>query len=118
MPITTTGTVANAAANGTLLATPTLRYTTLPMMSELAPPTRVGGMYSPTVSEKVKIDPATTPVSASGSSTRRNVVGDLAPRSPEASSRESGTRSMAAQTGRIMNGSQMYENTIHIAVFE
>ena len=42
--MTTTGTVANAAANGTLFATPTFVYTTLPMKSELVPPTSVGVM--------------------------------------------------------------------------
>ena len=38
------GTVANAAANGTLFAMPTLAKTTLPMNCEPAPPARVGVM--------------------------------------------------------------------------
>ena len=89
------------------MATPTLRYTTLPMKSDPAPPTSVGVMKSPSVSENVKIDPAARPGSTSGSSTRRNVVKPRAPMSADASSSESGTRSIAAQTGMIMNGSQM-----------
>ena len=75
-------------------------------------------MKSPSVSENVKIEPATIPGSASGRSTRRTVVVPRAPRSADASSTESGIRSNAAKTGRIMNGSQMYENTIHIAQTE
>jgi hypothetical protein len=38
------GTVANAAANGTLFAMPTLAKTTLPISCELGPPTRPGAM--------------------------------------------------------------------------
>src|SRR5919201_6304678 len=101
--MTTSGTLANAAANGTFDATPTLRYTTLPMKSDPAPPTSVGVMKSPNVRENVKIEPATTPGSASGNSTLRNVRQPEAPRSAEASKYESGTRSIAAHTGRIMN---------------
>ena len=52
-------------------------------------------MKSPRVSEKVKIEPATTPGSASGSSTLRSVRQLRAPRSPDASSSESGIRSSA-----------------------
>ena len=66
----------------------------------------------------MKIEPAITPGRTSGSSTVRNVRQLLAPRSLEASRYESGTRSSDAQIGRIMNGSQMYEKTIHIAQFE
>ena len=54
MPITTTGTVANAAAKG-MSGWPTLSSTMLPMKLEPAPPTRAGVMKSPSVSENVKI---------------------------------------------------------------
>ena len=77
------------------------------MKSEPAPPTSVGVMKSPSVSEKVKIEPAAIPGRIRGNSTVRNVRQPRAPRSAEASSIESGTRSIAAHTGRIMNGSQM-----------
>ena len=53
-------------------------------------------MKSPSVSEKVKIDPATTAGKASGKITRRKVVPGLAPRSSEALSSESGIRSSPA----------------------
>ena len=53
-------------------------------------------MKSPSVSENVKIEPATTPGNASGSTTVRNVVEPFAPRSREASISEPGTRSSAA----------------------
>ena len=69
---------------------------TLPMKLELAPPISSGVMKSPRVSENVKIEPATTPGSASGSTTLRNVRQFRAPRSPDASSSESGIRSSAA----------------------
>jgi hypothetical protein len=59
-------------------------------------------MKSPRVSEKLNIDPATTPGNASGRVIRRNVVAGRAPRSPEASSTERGTRSSEAEIGRIM----------------
>ena len=65
------------------------------MKLEFAPPTRIGVMKSPSVSEKVKIDPATTPGSASGRTTLRSVRQLRAPRSPDASSSESGIRSSA-----------------------
>ena len=63
-------------------------------------------MKSPRVSEKVKMDPATIPGRASGKVTWRKVVAGVAPRSPEASSSERGTRSSAAWIGRTMKGSQ------------
>lgn len=59
-------------------------------------------MKSPSVSEKVKIDPATIPGSASGRITPRIVRRLRAPRSPEASSSEFGIRSIAPNTGTIM----------------
>ena len=77
------------------------------MKSEPAPPTSVGVMKSPSVSEKVKIEPAARPGSVSGSRTLRKVCQPRAPMSADASSSDSGTRSIAAQTGMIMNGSQM-----------
>src|SRR5207244_12821519 len=40
-----------------------------------------------------------------------------APRSAEASTSDSGTRSSAAYVGMIMNGSHIYEKTTHIATF-
>ena len=40
----TSGTVANVAANGMLLATPTLAKITFPIRFELVPPTRPGAM--------------------------------------------------------------------------
>ena len=43
------------------------------MNCELAPPTSSGVMKSPSVSEKVKIEPATMPGSASGRTTLRSV---------------------------------------------
>ncbi len=52
-------------------------------------------MKSPRVSEKVKIDPATTPGSASGRITLATVRHPRAPRSAEASRYESGIRSRA-----------------------
>ena len=55
---------------------------------------------------KVKMDPATMPGSTMGSTTVRKVNQEPAPRSAEASSRESGTRSREPYTGRIMKGSQ------------
>lgn len=65
------------------------------MKFELAPPTSSGVMKSPRVSENVKIDPAIRPGRASGSTTERMVRQERAPRSPEASSSESGIRSSA-----------------------
>jgi hypothetical protein len=58
------------------------------------------------VSENVKIDAATSPGAIKGTRTRRNVIHPRPPRSLEASSSEPGTRSIAAYTGRIANGSQ------------
>ena len=92
----TTGTMANAAAKGMLPATPTFSYTTFPMKLDPVPPTRNGVMKSPRVRENVKIDPATTPGSASGRITFAIVRPPRAPRSAEASRYESGIRSMAA----------------------
>jgi hypothetical protein len=57
------------------------------------------------VSEKVKIEQATTAGSANGRITARNVRQAPAPRSEEASSSESGSRSSPAKIGRIMYGS-------------
>src|SRR5881227_1350921 len=82
--ITRTGTVANAAAKG-MSGWPILVSTMLPMKLEPAPPTSAGVMKSPRVSEKVKIDPATSPGRASGRITVRSVRQALAPRSCEAS---------------------------------
>ena len=65
-------------------------------------PMMPGMMKSPSVSEKVKIDPAATPGMASGRITRRKVSRGRAPRSAEASMKDLGTRSSAASTGRIM----------------
>ena len=53
----------------------------------------------------MKIDPATIPGRASGSSTSRVVRQVRAPRSCDASICEAGIRSSAAYTGMIMNGS-------------
>ena len=53
-------------------------------------------MKSPSVSEKVKIEPATTAGKASGRITRRKVCPGFAPRSSEALSSESGIRSSPA----------------------
>ena len=64
-------------------------------------------MKSPRVSANVKIDPATMPGSASGSTTRQVVPKAGAPRSADASSRLFGIRSSAPNTGMIMYGSQM-----------
>ena len=59
--------------------------------------TGVGGAWNGgdllVVSENEKIDPATRPGTTSGSTTVRNVSAGRAPRSPAASSSESGTRS-------------------------
>jgi len=55
------------------------------MKLEPAPPTRAGVMKSPSVSEKVKIEPATIPGIARGRITDRSVRDPLAPRSWEAS---------------------------------
>ena len=68
-------------------------------------------MKSPSVSENVKIEPATTAGSASGRMTRRNVHKAAAPRSAEASRSEGGMRSSPATMGRIMYGSQRYVKT-------
>ena len=87
------------------------------MRFEFFPPTSNGVMKSPSVSENVKMEPATRPGSASGSTTLRRVRPSRAPRSLDASMNESGIRSSAVYTGMIMNGSQMYENTSHIAVW-
>ena len=65
------------------------------MKLEFAPPTRIGVMKSPRVIENVKMEPATTPGSASGRITLRSVRQLRAPRSPEASNSESGIRSSA-----------------------
>ena len=54
----------------------------------------------------MKIDPATMPGSANGSSTDRVVRQVCPPRSCDASICEGGIRSSAAYTGMIMNGSQ------------
>ncbi len=56
----------------------------------------------------MKIDPATSAGKINGSTTERNVRPAGAPRSAEASSSESGSRSSPAYTGRIMNGSHRY----------
>ena len=53
-------------------------------------------MKSPSVSENVKIEPATMPGSASGRTTERSVRKPCAPRSRDASSSESGIRSSDA----------------------
>ena len=53
-------------------------------------------MKSPRVSEKVKIEPATTAGKASGRITRRKVVNGEAPRSSEALISEFGIRSSPA----------------------
>ena len=58
--------------------------------------TSEGAMKSPRVSEKVKIEPATTAGKAIGRITRRKVVPGPAPRSSEAESSESGIRSSPA----------------------
>jgi hypothetical protein len=50
----------------------------------------------PSVSEKVKIEPATTAGNTIGSTTRRTVPADFEPRSADASSNESGNRSSPA----------------------
>ena len=65
----------------------------------------------------MKIEPAITPGSASGIVMLRSVRQPRAPRSPDASRYEWGIRSSDAYTGSHMNGSQTYENTIHIAQF-
>ena len=77
--------MANAAANGTLLAIPTFCSITFPRKLEPAPPINMGVMKSPRVSENVKIEPAITPGRARGRMTRRTVHHPLAPRSAEAS---------------------------------
>ncbi len=74
-------------------------------------------MKSPSVSENVKIEPATMPGQRERQDDRAQRRKPRAPRSRDASSSESGMRSSAAYTGRIMNGSQMYEKTSHIAQF-
>ena len=51
---------------------------TFPMKLEFAPPTSSGVMKSPSVSENVKIEPATMPGSTSGSTTLRTVLLPLA----------------------------------------
>ena len=76
MIITTIGTIANAAASGRLLAM--LRVDDV--ADELRRcETSAGVMKSPRVSEKVKIEPATTAGKASGRITRRKVVHGVAP---------------------------------------
>ena len=73
-----------------------LSYMTLPMRFVPEPePMSSGVMKSPSVSEKVKIDPAMTPGRTSGSTTLRSVRRVRAPRSAEASKNESGIRSKA-----------------------
>ena len=53
-------------------------------------------MKSPSVSENVKIEPATTAGNASGSVTFQKVRSERAPRSPDASSKDEGIRSSPA----------------------
>ena len=80
---------------------------TFPMRLEFVPPMSSGVMKSPSVSENVKMEPATMPGNASGNTTVRSVRNWRAPRSDDASMNESGMRSSAVYTGMIMNGSQM-----------
>ncbi len=67
----------------------------------------------PTLTEVIEVGGDDQPPSASampgtanGSTTRRNVWPPRAPRSPDASSSDAGTRSSDANTGRITNGNQ------------
>ena len=64
----------------------------------------------------MKIDPATTAGRAMGRTTERKVRRAWAPRSEDASSSESGSRSSPAKIGRIMYGSHRYESTSQSAV--
>ena len=66
--------------------------------------------------EKLKIEPAMMAGVSSGSTIVRIVCHVDAPRSPEASSSESGTRSRPAKIGRMTYGSQMYACVMTTAV--
>src|SRR5215218_5252190 len=79
---------------------------TLPIIWVL-PPTMLTATKSPRVSETVKIDPATTAGRTRGRTTERKVRQAWAPRSEDASSRESGSRSSPAKMGRIIRQPQV-----------
>ena len=95
------GTTVSAAASGKLPEVLCSVNTAWPMKyCEL--PSTVGTTKSPSVNANVKIDPATTPGKANGQITCRKVAPGFAPRSPEASSKDFGTRSSAASIEMIM----------------
>src|SRR5258707_12266854 len=100
--MTTIGTRARAAAKGRSLVIEDA--ITVPMNWLLE--TSLTVMKSPRVSEKVKIEPATTAGKASGRITRAKGVKGGAPRSSEAPVNEFGMRSRPAWVGRIIGGSQ------------
>src|SRR5829696_862903 len=62
--------------------------------------------------------PARRPGSESGRTTRQKVCHQFAPRSDAASSNEFGMRSRMVYSGRIMNGSQTWQNVMYIPVLE
>ena len=97
----TIGPIVKAAASGMLPDVPWYVSTALPM-KKLEFPNSEGTMKSPSVSENVKMEPATTPGSASGRITCAESLRGPAPRSPEASTSDLGTRSSAVWIGRIM----------------
>jgi hypothetical protein len=75
-------------------------------------------MKSPSVRLNTLRLPARIPGNASGTTTRRNVCHQLEPRSEAASSKEFGMRSRTVNSGKIMNGSQTWQNVRNMAVFE
>src|SRR3954471_12356044 len=100
------GIIDSAAASGLLFAVPPANESIrVPSTTVLL--TSGAARESPGAGENDKIDAATTPGSTSGQTTLRNVRPDLAPRSLDASRKESGTRSKAARIGKITYGSQM-----------
>src|SRR5512143_2265479 len=117
MPMMNIGTTVKAAASGKLPEVLCSVNTACPMKyCEL--PSTVGTTKSPSVNANVKIDPATTPGNANGQITCRKVVPGFAPRSPDASSSDFGTRSSAASIEIIMYGSQTYTNAMKMPKFD
>jgi hypothetical protein len=81
------GPMVKAAAKGILPDVPIYVSTAFPM-KKLELPNKDGTIKSPRESEKVKIDPATTPGKGKGRITLRKVCGGFAPGSPEASTND------------------------------
>src|SRR3954449_7555086 len=73
------------------------------------------GMRSRSDSENSKVAPAMIDGQSMGSTTWNRVRPVLPPRSADASSNESGTRSNPAKIGRITYGSQRYDSVMTTA---